>query len=202
MFLHLSVILSTGGGVLCMMPLPVWLPGPMFLVGGSLSRAVSLQRPPPRIRKVGGEHPTGMLSCFKIKVVKNAGISVLAIQKTFGHVNEQKIRVSAHWLCESGLSCQFLFQPIWKRKKCITDEKFNATLPNFNTCYPLFEATDYPLSTRRRTLKFCIKSRKYVPPKCHLCTCIIYLWNDAEKSFNFSHKRGENLKKNSSERPD
>ena len=108
--------------------------------------------------------------------------------------------VYPHTDCEAGLPCQFLFQPIWKRKKCITDEKFHATLPNFNPFYPLFETTDYPLSTRRRTLKFCIKSCKYVPPKCHLC--IIYLWNDAEKSFNFSHKRGENLKKNSSERPD
>ena len=33
---------------------------------------------------------------FKIKVMKNAGISVLAIQKTLGQVNEQKIRVSTH----------------------------------------------------------------------------------------------------------
>ena len=34
--LHMSVILSSGGGGLCMMSLPVWLPGPMFLgwVGG------------------------------------------------------------------------------------------------------------------------------------------------------------------------
>ena len=31
MFLHMSVILSTGGGGLCMMSLPVQLPGPMFL---------------------------------------------------------------------------------------------------------------------------------------------------------------------------
>ena len=75
MFLLASVILSTGGGGLCVMSLPVWLPGPMFLPGGvsvsgpmfllgircfwshvpsggSLSRGVSLtknprQRPPP-----------------------------------------------------------------------------------------------------------------------------------------------------------
>ena len=33
MFLHMSVILSTGGGGLCMMSLPVWLAGPMFLLG-------------------------------------------------------------------------------------------------------------------------------------------------------------------------
>ena len=57
-----------------MMSLPVWLPGPMFLRGsvsgrgslsggGSLSR-VGLNRETPRIRKVGGTHPTGMLSCY------------------------------------------------------------------------------------------------------------------------------------------
>ena len=34
MFLHTSVILSTGS--LCMMSLPVWLPGPMFLLGVSV----------------------------------------------------------------------------------------------------------------------------------------------------------------------
>ena len=34
MFLLASVILSTGGVGLCMMSLPVWLPGPMFLRGG------------------------------------------------------------------------------------------------------------------------------------------------------------------------
>ena len=33
MFLHLSVSHSVHGG-LCMMSLPVWLPGPMFLLGG------------------------------------------------------------------------------------------------------------------------------------------------------------------------
>ena len=37
MFLLASVILSRGGGGLCMMSLPVWLPGPMFLPGGFLS---------------------------------------------------------------------------------------------------------------------------------------------------------------------
>ena len=50
MFLHMSVILFTRG--LCMMSLPVWLPGPMFLLGvyvsgpmffrGSLSSGMSL----------------------------------------------------------------------------------------------------------------------------------------------------------------
>ena len=34
MFLLTSVILSTRGGSLCMMSLPVWLPDPMFLPGG------------------------------------------------------------------------------------------------------------------------------------------------------------------------
>ena len=36
MFLYMSVILSTGGGGLSMMSLPVWLPGPMLLLGVSV----------------------------------------------------------------------------------------------------------------------------------------------------------------------
>ena len=36
MFLHLSVSHSVQRG-LCMMSFPVWLPGPMFLLGGSMS---------------------------------------------------------------------------------------------------------------------------------------------------------------------
>ena len=71
-----------------MMSLPVWLPGPMLLLrrfsvpgpmflpgwrvfvqgslcpGGSLSRGVSVGRSLPPIRKMGGMHPTGMLSCY------------------------------------------------------------------------------------------------------------------------------------------
>ena len=54
-----GVCLSTGG--LCMMSLPVWLPGPIFLPGG-LCRHMP---PPPRIRKVRPSYPTGMPSCFK-----------------------------------------------------------------------------------------------------------------------------------------
>ena len=43
MFLHMSVILSTWGrGGLCMMSLPVWLPGAMFLLGVSVSGAMFL----------------------------------------------------------------------------------------------------------------------------------------------------------------
>ena len=38
MFLHLSVSHFVCRGVLCMMSLPVWLPSPMFLLEGSLSR--------------------------------------------------------------------------------------------------------------------------------------------------------------------
>ena len=113
-----GVCLSIGG--LCMVSLPVWLSGPMFLLGASLSlvpcsffcpgkslyggslcrglcpgevsiqgrlcpggdcpgslclgvsvqgKGVSVQGgvsigTPPRIRKAGGTHPTGMLSCF------------------------------------------------------------------------------------------------------------------------------------------
>ena len=34
MFLLSSVILSTGRGGVCMMPLPIWLPGPSFLLRG------------------------------------------------------------------------------------------------------------------------------------------------------------------------
>ena len=68
-----------------MMSLPVWLPGPMFLLGGvSVQRGlclgcVSVHRGlclggvlcpgdlclgVSEIRKVGGTHPTGMLSCY------------------------------------------------------------------------------------------------------------------------------------------
>ena len=79
-------------GDLCMMSLPVWLPGPiyllgvsvpgpMFFLGGlclgslcpgglspgvSLSGGVSVGRLPSGIRKVGGMHPTRMFSCFKL----------------------------------------------------------------------------------------------------------------------------------------
>ena len=41
MFLHVSVILSTGG--LSIMSLPVWLSGPMDLLGGSLFMGVFVQ---------------------------------------------------------------------------------------------------------------------------------------------------------------
>ena len=110
-FSEVSVILFMGKGGLCMMSLPVWLPGPMVLLGvsvsgpmflprwslslvglcpwshvlfrGSLSKEVSVQgvsvqgvsvqrfsvqwglyMETPRIRKAGGMHRTGMLSCF------------------------------------------------------------------------------------------------------------------------------------------
>ena len=71
-----------------MMSLPVWLPGPMFLLAGLCSwsyvpsgrvlyigglcpggllgisiQGVSVGRPP-RIRNARGTHPTGMLSCW------------------------------------------------------------------------------------------------------------------------------------------
>ena len=60
------------------MSLPVWLPGPMFFLSGSLSRRVSVQggalsrgslsgglfRETPGIRKAGGCASSGMLSCF------------------------------------------------------------------------------------------------------------------------------------------
>ena len=45
MFLHLSVIMFTGGGgggSLCMMSLPVWLPGSMFLLEVSVPGAMFL----------------------------------------------------------------------------------------------------------------------------------------------------------------
>ena len=69
-------------GDLCMMPLPVWLPGHMFLLrgslylvacsfegGGSLSRGSlsgrpTLDRDPPVRLRAGGMHPTGMHSCI------------------------------------------------------------------------------------------------------------------------------------------
>ena len=41
MFLHMSVILTTEG--LCIVSLPVWLPGPMFLPGGSRGGGFSVQ---------------------------------------------------------------------------------------------------------------------------------------------------------------
>ena len=81
---------------ICMMSLPVWLSGPMFRPGdlcswthvpsrgslsggalsrgrGSLSKGVSVRglfvRRHPRFRKVGGMHPTGMLSCYNYNVL-------------------------------------------------------------------------------------------------------------------------------------
>ena len=117
MFLHLFVSHSVHGGGLCMMSLPVWLPGPMFLLGGLCpwshvpsrggglhpegrgfawgrwglhpgergvcirGRRVCIQGgkgaciqgdswadpPPSGTRKVGGTHPTGMLSCCFVR---------------------------------------------------------------------------------------------------------------------------------------
>ena len=54
-----------------MMSLPVWLPGPMFLRGVSVPGPMSLEegvcpgslKGNPGIRKAGGTHSTGMLSC-------------------------------------------------------------------------------------------------------------------------------------------
>ena len=84
--LSMEGVVGDGGG-LCMMSLPVWLHGPMFLPGvfvpglmfflGVSVLGVSDQRglcpgglyretPHPPIRKAGGRHPTGMLSCFHI----------------------------------------------------------------------------------------------------------------------------------------
>ena len=81
---------SVHGG-LCMMSLPVWLPGPMFLLGGLcpwshvplmgvsvqeglcpggkvfVQRRVSVGRHL-QIRKLSSVHPTGMLSCFTYNV--------------------------------------------------------------------------------------------------------------------------------------
>ena len=96
MFLHVSVILSTGGACLCMMSLPVWLPGPMFppwgvSVPGPMillwgNRDPHGQRPPvqrpPRLRppnrdhmdrdpslaaaETGSMHPTGWIIVLQI----------------------------------------------------------------------------------------------------------------------------------------
>ena len=46
-----------------MMSLSVWLPGPMFLLGG-LCPGGLCRETPPRFRKAGSIHPTGMFSCF------------------------------------------------------------------------------------------------------------------------------------------
>ena len=53
-----------------MMSLPVWLPGPMFLPGGSLSGGVSLQRPPDKDPLYGKER-TGriLLECVLVVYV-------------------------------------------------------------------------------------------------------------------------------------
>ena len=83
------------GGALCIMPLPVLLPGPMFLPrclclaglcpAGFWSseslckvsvRGISVQgwgfvgRPLPAIRKAGDTHSTGMLSCIDFQIEK------------------------------------------------------------------------------------------------------------------------------------
>ena len=63
-----------------MMSHPVWLPGPMFLLGVSVSGPIFLPGGlcpggflskvggnPPGIRIVGGTHITGMLSCLKVQ---------------------------------------------------------------------------------------------------------------------------------------
>ena len=52
MFLHVSVNHSERGGGLCMMSLPVWLPGPMFLwEGGCLQREEGCAQSPPEPEK-------------------------------------------------------------------------------------------------------------------------------------------------------
>ena len=61
MFLHMSVILCTGGRGLCIMSLPVWLPGPMFLLqvfvsGPMFLPGVSVQG----VSVQGGLYPCGL----------------------------------------------------------------------------------------------------------------------------------------------
>ena len=87
MFLEASVSHSVHVRGLCMMSFPVWLPGPMFVLegvsvpgpmfhpeGGFCPGGIcpwGLRREaPPRIRKVGGMHPTGILSCYTFKSTK------------------------------------------------------------------------------------------------------------------------------------
>ena len=60
MFLLVCVILFTGGG-LCIMSLPVWLTGPMFLPGGSLSLVPCSFQMGGGLCP-GGLHPGGSLS--------------------------------------------------------------------------------------------------------------------------------------------
>ena len=61
--------LFCSGGSLCMMPLPVWLTGPMFLPGVSVSGPMFVPGGGglcPRglcQRRAGGTHPTGMHFC-------------------------------------------------------------------------------------------------------------------------------------------
>ena len=81
MFSEACVSHSVHKGGLCMMSLPVWLSGPMFLLGVSVPGpmfllGISVQgvfvwegglcRETPRMRKVVGMHPIGMLSCLII----------------------------------------------------------------------------------------------------------------------------------------
>ena len=77
-----------GWGVLCMMSLTVWLPGPMFLLGGLYPWShvpggglcpggVSVQIQPPWIRKAGGTHPTGMLSSHLFSLERDPKIMCL-----------------------------------------------------------------------------------------------------------------------------
>ena len=104
MFLHLCVILFTGG---CMMSFPVLLSGSMLVLGVSLQRGpspegVSLQRgwlPPGDVSfqrgrqthplqdwhleaaiKAGGTHPTGMRTCFVVAFRFNIQCSNLSIK--------------------------------------------------------------------------------------------------------------------------
>ena len=59
-----------------MMSLLVWLPCPMFLLGGGLSGGEGLCPGGllPRIRKADGTHPTGMFSCYLFKTARTRSV--------------------------------------------------------------------------------------------------------------------------------
>ena len=114
---------------LCMMSLPVWLTGPMFLLGGlgflchvpsrrvslsreSLIRGVSVQRASVRETPSHGEermsHPTGMLSCFQnlTSNLNSKGYKkyIYALSFSFDHQNN-----CVRWNISSGANRSICF---------------------------------------------------------------------------------------------
>ena len=102
-------------GGLCITSLPLWLSGPMFLLGslsrGSLPRGSLLGRPPIQWR-AGGTHPTGMLSCLLCNI-DSPKESQWFNQQQGILTNNCSVLMNIFWVRETGRP---KYEPIGKQK--------------------------------------------------------------------------------------